>query len=216
MLWAFGCSNTYGFSLGTSFSVNKFIKKYPDNDDRKSLWHQKVAKVQHKSSTLSWPARLAEKLKTDVTNLSEVGSGLDKCITNLQKIESKINWDNDIVVIGMPKIFRYFAIENNHVQLSNTIPMGAPATESLELFYQAMVTYLETNYPKVKLIRIYKTKDALESTPEINFFNTHGLNHFEVGLRYPCGHYNEETHECFAEYLSGLIMELNNENRTRH
>ena len=83
--------------------------------------------------------------------------------------------------------------------------MGAPATESLELYYQAIVTHLETNYPKVKLIRIYDESDGLDSTPEINFFNEHGLKHFEVGQRYPCGHFNEETHEQFAEYLSRLI-----------
>ena len=82
-LWAFGCSNTYGFSLGTALDSKQFLKKHKIN--LKEKWTAEVKKVQKSASIYSWPNQLAKQLDIEIENLAELGSGLDKCILNLAK-----------------------------------------------------------------------------------------------------------------------------------
>lgn len=206
-LWAFGCSNTYGFSLGTALDSKQFLKKHKIN--LKEKWTAEVKKVQKSASIYSWPNQLAKQLDIEIENLAEPGSGLDKCILNLNKVSDSIDWQKDIVCIGVPKIYRYTGFDGKNLVLSCNIFPGAPSTESLDVYFDSMLLYIESKYPKVHLVKIYDNDmqsigiDA-SSSKHIDYINQKGLASFDSG-RYPCGHFNEATHKKFADYLYTLI-----------
>ena len=206
-LWAFGCSNTYGFSLGTGLDPEQFLKNNKDNIKLK--WSNEVLKKQKSASSLAWPAMLAKKFNIEARNLAEPGSGLDKCIIKLNQVSSKIDWTEDIVLIGIPKIYRYTSFDGKNLQLSTKILDGSPSIESLDIYFDSMLLYLKSTYPHIHLIKIYDDGDkSIDSSAYkyIDYTNSNSLKSFDSG-RYPCGHFNELTHKKFAEHLYSQLTD---------
>ena len=202
-LWAYGCSNTWGWGLDCEEQFQRDPSISPDD------WERLVRKTQIKPSEYSWPNTIARRRDWLCTNLARGGSGLDYAIRELERTHDEIRWDRDWVFLGVPKMYRYQDFTGKLIIIGKNTPeppRWVPHEETLELYYRAGIEYVKQHYPQVIFVQIYHDDNPETVThPSIN---TRALDTIQGSRKkYPCGHPDRQAHREFAEHILERLEE---------
>lgn len=225
-LWAFGCSHTAGSGL-KNMSIDETKKWMIDNCGYDN-YHDYInsPQIQKNESLsdnlarkwtpfgeefnfeLSYPGRIANKLGMDLKNLAVPGRGMDFCFQQIEKAD--INWDNDIVLLGLPPVYRYLSNDESAVQLA-LVPdieiwnRWVLHERSVELLYLSLYEKLKRDYSRLTVLHLYDGSTFCDQVGEVFGDNQSKLNRLEdvygKYARTPCGHLIKELHEDFANNL---------------
>lgn len=251
-LWAFGCSHTQGTEVG--------IEKYIDPDSwiksqlgdthfqfmsekqkgmiqrnwlevLNSIWE--TTDVENEGMKLSFSGRIAEKLGLELKNNAIKGSGADRALHELLKCKDDIDWNNDVVFVGMTYPYRFMVEEDDRKMNRNLNYAKNHKDKKQRHLHQAMVEFgptdfswdawnsgiyhlIKTQFPNVHIIdttgKTNKRMKWANSKIVSNTKNLHDFAKYDIidGIKcydlYPHYHFKTYAHEHFAEYL---ITELN-------
>lgn len=202
-LWAFGCSNTWGWGLDCEEQFQR------DPSISRKAWERLVRKTQIKPSEYSWPNTIARRCSLECINLARGGSGLDYAIRELERTHREISWDRDTVLLGVPKMYRYQDFTGKFIQVGNNTPEPprfVPSDTSLELYYRAGLEYVQRHYPEVILVKIYH--DDNTETVSHPAINTQAFDTIQGPRKqYPCGHPDRQAHREFAQHILERLEE---------
>lgn len=231
-LWAFGDSMTAGHELGTGYT-QEYIEAWleatagtPHIDiARQTLggeqYHLRVSRPWYKhikescAPDLAWAGIIARRLGYQLEPHAVPGAGLDWCLDRLERHYKDIDWDNDLVVIGVPPLKRWKMINNGNASW-NRVRVRDPKLlirhKSLINFNISLLYTIKSLFPKTVIVDMglnNSLKDFHETSPLINLdiipiINDIALDVFadnEINSRYPGHHPKEFVHEQFVDYL---------------
>ena len=230
-LYAFGDSNTAGHELGLDKKfIDNFYKKsgYSSAEEIHKLpikkrtrviykWHgiiqQEYGVSSYHTPSLAYVGRLADFIGYDLVCHAFPGDSIHKQILLLHE-ETNIDWDNDIVVFGVPPRPRWLTnnekdatMENVGEKIAKVLYHHGPGDKAERLNFIGTLCYLRQTFPKIILVRQYDD-NAYEEFPVSNIFvNDKSLENIGERNIHPAGHFVEEVHEKFASYLKLCIDE---------
>lgn len=226
-LYALGCSHTAGHSLDPNISIEFIFNWYKklgvsDFDEYCNKYNPKIReKHQHDmwypnldhSINMNYPnnsyaAYLAKIKNLEYVNLAYSGYGIDKVVKEFKKIKNQIT-DKDIVITDCPPVLRYMTDTGKFVynlHLTSNIDKFVPSQESMKIFYESCLTYLEKY--GVHLIQLLPSNHQGIDF-DVNYLNKqslHDLCVLEMKLpRYPSGHMYIDSHKVLAKRLAELL-----------
>lgn len=230
-LWAFGCSYTAGFELGTGLTdsdIQAWIKsqtKYNSYQEASAAlsydeylttvvkpWHKFIG---YKSTPeLAYTGIIASMQNLSLVNCAVPGSSTIEIFEKFMSNVGEIDWDNDKVIIA-PTYHGRWPTQNNKTfnvhmldkKTLNSYYEMVPSENSQIINYYSLLFFIQKNYPKVKLVKIYDEWSYLEMCKTINFVNEISMISYvdEESVRLPGWHFNEKAHEKFASYIIDKI-----------
>jgi hypothetical protein len=230
-LWAFGCSHTSGFELGTGMSksdIQKWVKsttKYNSwQEASESLSHDdyltKIAKPWHKligyksTPEAAYPGIIANMKNLSLVNCAVAGSSTIEIFGQFRSKINEIDWDNDKVIFA-PTYYGRWPTQNNrtfniHMLDNKTLESYyemMPSVNSQIINYYSLLFFIQQNYPNVLLVKIYDSVSYLDMHKTINFVNETSMDSYvnDESFKLPGYHYNEQAHEKFAMYIVDKI-----------
>lgn len=228
-LWAFGDSHIAGFGLGnythneiqdwlvkkTGFdSYLKYSKSVGHSEKKEegllNKWARKLKKEEFPEN--SYAGRIAKQLNYNLRCKALSGSGIDYTFNEIIKNQYKIDWNNDIVLLNLPPVYRYISTNDERKQyalLDKRQYNIAPSLTTMENMYKSMYFYIRTYFPLIKIIHITDSSlfnEDLQKYCEGDntiYIDDHARQF--VNPNTPCGHWINELHEIFAK---DLIVDL--------
>jgi hypothetical protein len=230
-LWAFGCSYTAGFELGTGMTkheIHKWVKQQTKYDSHQEAaeflsydeyltkvvrpWHKLI---EYKSTPeLAYSGILARMKNLNLVNCAIPGISTIEIFEKFMSKIEEIDWDNDTVIVA-PTYYGRWPTQNNqtfnvHMLDRKTLDSYyemVPSNNSQIINYYSLLFFIQQNYPKVMLVKIYDSDPYLDMHTTINFVNEISLNSYieDESFKLPGYHYNEEAHEKFAYYIIDKI-----------
>lgn len=226
-LWAFGCSYTAGFELGNGMSeteIHKWIRTQTKYDT-----HQEAAEflsydeylttvvrpwyklIDYKSTPeLAYSGILARMKNLNLVNCASPGISTIEIFEKFMSKVHEIDWDNDKVIIA-PTYYGRWPTQSNQTfnvhmldrKTLNSYYEMIPSNNSQVINYYSLLFFIQQNYPKVMLVKIYDSDSYLDMHTKINFVNEISLNSYvgDESFKLPGYHYNEAAHEKFAMYI---------------
>lgn len=230
-LWAFGCSYTAGFELGTGLSESD-IQAWVKSTTKYNSWQEaseslsydeyltKIVRpwyklIAYKSNPeTAYPGIIANMQSLNLVNCAVSGSSTIEIFEQFMSKINEIDWDNDKVIFA-PTYYGRWPTQNNrtfnfHMLDKKTLDSYyeiVPSDHSQIINYYSLLFFIQQNYPKVLLVKIYDAWPHLEMYKKINFVNDTSMISFinDDSLRLPGFHYNELAHKQFAMYLIDKI-----------
>jgi hypothetical protein len=230
-LWTFGDSHTAGHELGTGLSVSdincwvRSISKFDShheaqrvlsNDDYISNimipWHHYTN--QKYSPELSYAGLLASENNLQLVNCAVLNASMDQIFRIFNSTVDKINFDEDEVLLAPTFYGRWTTQEDMQFNVhflneSNILSYMqlAPCDSTQVLYYYSMIFYMQTTYPKIKIVKIYDDQPDYEIYKSIKFVNDVSMFSYfrdtiHIETQYPAFHFNEAAHEYFATYVN--------------
>ena len=224
-LWAFGDSHIAGSGLAnythdtvqnwlikkTGFSSYYEYDRHTGFNEKKTevllrTWNKKCKNKNYPEN--SYAGRIASYLNYSLNSRANPGTGIDYSFKEIRKHENKIDWNNDIVLLNLPPVYRYISTNNGAIQYSLMSKMQyqtAPSLKTMEDIYVAMYFYIREHYPKIKIIHITDLSlfnDDLQKicTGDNTVYVDNHKNQFD-NPNTPCGHWINELHDIFAKEL---------------
>lgn len=230
-LWAFGDSYTLGHELGSNISHNDVRKWLLDQVGVSSVdaaitiirgdqYHTKVVMpwYEHISSIatpeLSYAGVIASKLSLEYINKAECGTGVDFSFHKIMEDGDNIDWDNDIVIFGVPPFNRWLSHDSvTNCTYRRMVKSGAttaiPHLDSLYAWNISLLHTLQTMFPKINIVNLGEnlTPNSLETIVKYkNRVTITDMVDEHVFGRYPGFHPTEAVHEQFANYLIKEVL----------
>ena len=246
-LWSFGCSWTLGAELGSNVNLVEFLIKHTgcksikearnklgDNNFVKEIipkWLDLIGYHQNDPSS-SYAGVLSKKFELELVCCAVGGTGIDRAFFEIINNSKKINWDKDLVILGVPppgrwiaqsmpggNNFRFFGLSSKlHRQLDPYLP----SIESMDMFHYSTLLSIKRLFPKVNIIRMYDNRNSAcindtrldpdniyIGSPALSFENFCRSNSNNGNWQYPNAHPTEEFHEKFAEELLPYFNKIN-------
>ena len=230
-LWAFGCSYTAGFELGTGMSqsdIQQWVRsttKYNSFQEASELlsyddylikivrpWYKLI---EYKSTPeAAYPGIIANMHDLTLVNCAVAGSSTIEIFEQFMSKINQIDWDNDKVIFAPTYYGRWPTQDNRtfniHMLDKKTLESYyemMPSDNSQIINYYSLLFFIKQNYPKVLLVKIYDSISYLDMYEKINFVNETSMNSYvnDESFKLPGFHYNEQAHEKFAMYIVDKI-----------
>ena len=230
-LWTFGDSHTAGVELGTGLSIDdvnrwvKSISKFNSVDEANQMlsepdyistimtpWHHYI-KYKY-SPELSYAGILAKKNNLELVNCAVPNASMYQIFKIFYSTVDKINFEEDDVLVA-PTFYGRWTTQMNkqfnaHV-LDEKIMLSfmhiAPCDRTQILYYYSLIFYMQTIYPKIKIVKIYNDQTDYDIYKKIKFVNNISMFSYlnktiHNQTKYPGLHFNEAAHEYFATYVN--------------
>lgn len=234
-LWSFGCSHSAGDELG-KYDGEKLKKWYIEHTGFNNFYDfqnshgdslvglTNVFEQWQQSSLFSndyragYAYKLAELINYEFRSLAVSACGIDRCLYQLEKNVSNIDWNTDLVLFELPPVDRYMWNENvdqdnvmvkKHYKIENMRLI--PSQTTLEYLYFGILDKVITKWPGIKIIDIidpYFRSSYIKIKPYcLNKTNLHDFTYNLFGKygRYPGGHFIDPAQLEFAKYLKSLL-----------
>lgn len=228
-LFAFGDSHIAGHELGidkkiiddfykkSGYSSAAKIKKLPIKKQTQVIykWYAIMEQVcganSYHTPSLAYAGKLADAIGYELVCRAFPGNSIHKQILLLHE-ENSIDWDNDIVMFGIPPRQRWLTNNEKDATPHNIGEKNAkilynhgPGDKAEKLNFLGTLCYLRQKFPKIILVRQYDDI-AFEQFPINNIFvNNISLQNMAGMNMNPAGHFVEEEHKKFASYLKICI-----------
>lgn len=226
-LWAFGDSYTVGHELGTGISYEDMTRWLKDNvgvssiDVARSKWtgQEYAIRVSYPwyqhinnsvSKELSYTGLIASELSANYINKAECGVGMDFCYKEIMRNQHNINWDEDIVILGVPPFNRWLNSKGEKLNY-NKVPANdfLPYEEIIISWNMALLKSLQTKFPLLYTIDLGQNKKKIDFNLEVMYSNKVNINDMADATmfgRYIGLHPTEQIHSEFADYLMENVI----------
>ena len=245
-LWAFGCSWTLGAELGSNVNPVEFLIKHTgcksSEAARNKLGHNNFANeiipkwldligYRQNDPSLAYTGVLSKKFELELVCCAHGGTGIDYAFFKIINNSKKINWDKDLVILGVPPPGRWiaqsmptgknFQFNGLSSKLYRQLDPYLPSIESIDMFHYSTLASIKRLFPKVNIVRMYDNRnsalindtrldpdDIYIGSPALSLENFCKSNSNDDNWQYPNGHPTEEFHEKFAEELLPYLNEI--------
>ena len=230
-IWTFGDSHTAGDELGTGLLIDdmnrwvKSISKFNSVSEAKNMlsetdyistimmpWFHYIEEKY--SPELSYAGILAKNKKLNLINHAVRGASMDQIFKIFYSKVGEINFDEDVVIVAPTYFGRWITQQNkkfNFHFLDEKSMLSymqlAPCDSTQILYYYSIIFYMQTTYPKIKIVKIYDDQPDYEIYKSIKFVNDISMfSYFRDTIhdqtRNPGLHFNEAAHMDFATYIN--------------
>jgi hypothetical protein len=230
-LWTFGDSHTAGQELGTgltSHDIDRWVKSITSFNNHLEA-EQMMSATEYAlkimmpwdcyikecfSPELSYAGILAKNKKLNLNNRAMPGASMDQIFKIFYSTVGEINFDEDEVIVAPTYFGRWITQQNKKFNFhllddKNLLSYMqlVPCDSTQILYYYSMIFYMQTNYPKIRLVKIYDDHYDYGIYKKIKFVNDISMfSYFRDTIhdrtRYPGQHFNEAAHEYFATYIN--------------
>lgn len=232
-LWAFGDSYTAGAELGTRLTENQVRQWLFDTTGMKDIYSIKAAWgnekyikqcqrkwyefINHRhDKSFTYAGIIAKEKNLEHINCAVSGSSIQFFYAEFKKHVDKIDWDNDIVILGTPPALRWMSRMGAHYayhsfkRYNPRISKILPSQEMISTTNLLLLQHLQLQYPKlivldlgmndvldkdIRSIVVYNNKERIDDIADSLPFG-----------RYPGYHPTEEAHVIFADYLLKEVL----------
>jgi hypothetical protein len=194
------------------------------NDYVKNKWYDYVESILVDASPtqcsphLSYAGKYAEKLNVEFINRAVPGAGNDMILRRMFHDIALWNED-DYILVTHVDYDRYmpqhdtsklnYKSYNLPFKVQDTFEQYGPSEISFKLWNQGIVSLMKSLHPNTKLISSVPTDMTVDDVNTIDKLRALPMSFTEFvqskwdaeDMRYPGGHFHEECHEKFAEYL---------------
>lgn len=248
IVWSFGDSNTSGFELGHGLSNHEIrewliergitnpnlVEQHKHNNNHVN-WVRDITRpwlklIQYSEDPeKSWAGLVARRLKAKHRSLARRGIGLDEAVFHFILHEREINWDEDLVLFGVPVSHRYqtkvphsnFDTPQSSIGFQTASQMAVskqvqyliPSARCLSIFEAGTLYALKKRFPKLQVCHIMSNRQKhidYGSTFNVDYLTEQSLEHFsryypEDGGRLPGLHFTEHVHSDFADHVVEML-----------